>query len=151
MLVGMSTSAHHEYAESREAAAVRRLRGLLGEWRISDSELARRMHRTQTWVSARLNFRVRTQLDDFDEFADALGISPAWLLGFDDARPRGPRLKAAPLFQEPEVTSNPRTIDYKAEEITTPTGGTVTMVDFTKPRRTPAAGALRVRRYAVDL
>lgn len=147
----MSTNPAYGATRSREQDVATRIRAVLGERNWTKSELNRRMHRTQTWVSARLNYRVRTQLDDFDEFADALGISPAWLLGFDDARPRGPRLKAAPLFQEPEVTSNPRTIDYKAEEITTPTGGTVTMVDFTKPRRTPAAGALRVRRYAVDL
>ena len=137
-MVSMSiTTQHQDYSESREAAAVRRLRGLLGEWRISDSELARRMHRSQTWVSARLNLRTHTQVDDFDEFARALGVTTAWVLGFDDQRPGGPRLSAAPLFQQPIV----RQRDYKGGH------STVTHVDFSEmARRRSVAAQVAMRR-----
>jgi hypothetical protein len=131
--MSQSVETQHDGYESREVAAIRRLRSLLGEWRIADAELARRMHRSQTWVSARLNLRTHTQVDDFDEFGRALGVPTAWLLGFSDERPTGQRIAAVPLFQAPDP-ANLRTRDYKDGSLMTRVEDVVTHVDFRRRR-----------------
>lgn len=61
--------------ESRSQAVARRLRGELGQLRISVSEAARRMGITQSALSRRMNGDVTFDVEELDHICTVLGVS----------------------------------------------------------------------------
>ena len=99
---------HGGKTEPLSQKVARRLRGQLGELRISGSSLARITGLTQSKVSRRLNGDAPLELDELEMIEEATGISVAYLLGFsDDAHVGGP----VPNGGE---SMNPRASDYMA-------------------------------------
>lgn len=62
------------------AAVAAEVRAAAARRRISGSELARRLGKTQSWVSRRMVGDIPLGLDDLEGFAEALGVSPFDLL-----------------------------------------------------------------------
>ncbi|WP_425569833.1 helix-turn-helix domain-containing protein [Rhodococcus olei] len=60
--------------ESRTEAIARRLRGKLGEMRISQSELARVIHMNKASVSRRMAGDFPWRIDELELVCDALGL-----------------------------------------------------------------------------
>lgn len=61
--------------------AAEEIRALLGRRRISQAELARRMHVTGAWLNYRLTGRQPIDLNDLQAIASVLGVAPVQLLG----------------------------------------------------------------------
>ena len=59
------------------------VRAAMGRRAVRAAELARRLGRSQTWVSQRLNGNVALDTDDLEAVSAALGVSPQQLLGGD--------------------------------------------------------------------
>ena len=68
--------------ETRQAVA-EEIRAVMGRKRISGSELARRLDRSQPWVSRRISGAVALDWDDMDRIAQALDVAISDLLPGD--------------------------------------------------------------------
>ncbi|WP_167489657.1 helix-turn-helix domain-containing protein [Nocardia terpenica] len=65
--------------ETRSQAVARRLRGVLGENRITISELGRRIGMTQSAMSRRVNGDTSFTIEELDRVADAIGTTFLYL------------------------------------------------------------------------
>lgn len=63
---------------------INRLKSVMAEHKISQTELAKRTGISQSSISDWLNNRYEPKQDKVYLLANALNVSPAWLLGYDE-------------------------------------------------------------------
>jgi transcriptional regulator with XRE-family HTH domain len=68
--------------ETLAQAVARRVRGLLGEQRISQTAMAAELDMSQQAFSRRTTGRVAFSLDEISHLSELLSVSEGWLLGF---------------------------------------------------------------------
>lgn len=66
---------------------INRLKSVMAEHKISQTELAKRTGISQSSISDWLNNRYEPKQDKVYLLANALNVSPAWLLGYDEPNP----------------------------------------------------------------
>lgn len=81
---------------------IERLRETMAQKDISGAELARRSGIRASSISDYLTGKYAPKQDKIDLMAQALGVSPAWLMGYDNAKntpslPHGAQLKKVPM------------------------------------------------------
>ncbi|MDN4174693.1 helix-turn-helix transcriptional regulator [Nocardioides sp. SOB77] len=76
------TSEANAMSETLADAVARRVRGVMGEKRIRQAELALKLGVSQPSLSRRLNGDRAFELNEVEQVAAALAVSPAYLLGF---------------------------------------------------------------------
>lgn len=64
---------------------INRLKAVMAEHKITQTELAKRTGIRQSSISDWLNNRYEPKQDKVYILANALNVSPAWLLGYDDS------------------------------------------------------------------
>ena len=64
---------------------INRLKAVMAEHKITQTELAKRTGIRQSSISDWLNNRYEPKQDKVYILANALSVSPAWLLGYDDS------------------------------------------------------------------
>lgn len=67
---------------------INRLKSVMAEHKISQTELAKRTGISQSSISDWLNNRYEPKQDKIYLLANVLNVSPAWLLGYDEPKPR---------------------------------------------------------------
>lgn len=66
---------------------INRLKSVMAEHKISQTELAKRTGISQSSISDWLNNRYEPKQDKVYLLANTLNVSPAWLLGYDEPNP----------------------------------------------------------------
>ncbi len=74
---------------------------LLARRRVTATELARKLGKSQTWIWRRLQGEVAFDLNDLEAIADALGVTPTDLLPPDVRRGPEPNIRNSPVTERP--------------------------------------------------
>ena len=92
---------------------INRLKAVMAEHKITQTELAKRTGIRQSSISDWLNNRYEPKQDKVYILANALNVSPAWLLGYDDSNI--PPVQSIPEKKDGYYT-DPEVAEY-AEEL----------------------------------
>ena len=79
---------------------INRLKSVMAEHKITQTELAKRTGIRQSSISDWLNNRYEPKQDKVYLLANALNVSPAWLLGYDESDTSNP---ANGYYDDPEA------------------------------------------------